>query len=94
MDIDGLGVTAAECDAAVQWVDGSLRAAGPGAIAALLSTSHLGWRIVGSLLGTRLGQALTWPLYRWVARNRHRMPGGTATCALPSAQRRTEQPRH
>ena len=27
------------------------------------------------------------PLYRWVARNRDRMPGGTAACALPSSQR-------
>jgi predicted DCC family thiol-disulfide oxidoreductase YuxK len=94
MDIDALGVTAAECDAAVQWVDGSRRAAGPGAIAALLRTSHLGWRVAGVLLGSRLGQALTWPFYRWVARNRHRMPGGTAACALPAERRRAGQPTH
>ena len=23
-------------------------------------------------------------IYRWVARNRHRLPGGAATCALPN----------
>jgi predicted DCC family thiol-disulfide oxidoreductase YuxK len=86
-DIGALGVSAAECDAAVQWVDGPRRAAGPAAIAALLRTSRLWWRAAGWVLDTRLGLALTSPVYRWVARNRDRMPGGTATCALPSAQR-------
>ena len=86
-DIGVLGVTPAECDAAVQWIEGSNRAAGPAAIAALLRTSHVWWRAVGRVLGTRLGLALTWPMYRWVARNRDRMPGGTAACALPEAQR-------
>jgi predicted DCC family thiol-disulfide oxidoreductase YuxK len=82
-DIDALGLTSAECDTAVQWIDGTHRAAGPAAIAALLRTSHPGWRLVGRILGTRVGTALTWPFYRWVARNRDRMPGGTAACALP-----------
>src|SRR5690348_3927609 len=84
-DIGSLGISAAECDAAVQWVDGPCRADGPGAIAALLRTSRVWWRVAGWLLGTRVGLALAWPVYRWVARNRDRMPGGTATCALPSA---------
>jgi predicted DCC family thiol-disulfide oxidoreductase YuxK len=93
VDIEALGVCAAECDTAVQWVDGDRRAAGPAAIAALLRTSHLGWRLVGRILGTRVGTALTWPFYRWVARNRDRMPGGTAACALPPAQRPTSSAR-
>jgi predicted DCC family thiol-disulfide oxidoreductase YuxK len=87
VDVGALGLTPAECDTAVQWVDGPRRAAGPAAIAALLRTSGLGWRVVGRLLGTRVGLALAWPPYRWVARNRDRMPGGTAACALPAAQR-------
>ena len=57
--------------------------AGPDAIAALLRTSHRGWRLVGWLLRRRPVRALAWPGYRWVARNRHRLPGGTAACALP-----------
>jgi predicted DCC family thiol-disulfide oxidoreductase YuxK len=87
VDIGAYGVSAAECDAAVQWIDGSRHAAGPAAIAALLRTSHMGWRAVGRALGTRPGLAVTWPVYRWVARNRDRMPGGTATCAVPAARR-------
>jgi predicted DCC family thiol-disulfide oxidoreductase YuxK len=26
-------------------------------------------------------------VYRWVAKNRDRMPGGTAECALPQSER-------
>jgi predicted DCC family thiol-disulfide oxidoreductase YuxK len=87
-DLPSLGVTAEQCDAAVQWVGGTEVFAGPSAIAALLRSSPGPWRAVGRLLGTGPVLALAWPVYRWVARNRHRMPGGTATCVLPAAQRR------
>ncbi|GGM25958.1 hypothetical protein GCM10011608_08390 [Micromonospora sonchi] len=87
-DLDELGLTEAECDEAVQWVglDGS-RAAGPDAIAALLGSSGRVWRIAGAGLRFAPVRAAAWPVYRWVARNRHRMPGGTAACSLPQADR-------
>ena len=83
-DLDRLGLTAAECEEAVQWVgtDGG-RAAGPDAIAQLLGRSRLGWRALGVLLRLAPVRAAAWPAYRWVARNRHRLPGGTAACAVP-----------
>lgn len=87
-DLATLGLTAAECEQAVQWVgaDG-VRAAGPDAIARLLGASRLGWRLLGAVLRFPPVRALAWPTYRWVARNRHRMPGGTAACSLPQATR-------
>ncbi|HEX5543595.1 MAG TPA: DCC1-like thiol-disulfide oxidoreductase family protein [Micromonospora sp.] len=87
-DLKALGLTVAECDEAVQWVgaDGT-RAAGPDAIARLLGNSTSLWRAAGRMLKVRPVRALAWPVYRWVARNRHRMPGGTAACALPQAAR-------
>jgi predicted DCC family thiol-disulfide oxidoreductase YuxK len=88
-DLDGLGLTVEQCEQAVQWVhpDGTT-AAGPDAIAKLLRGSgRRAWRPAGWLLERRLVRALAWPAYRWVARNRHRMPGGTAACALPQATR-------
>jgi predicted DCC family thiol-disulfide oxidoreductase YuxK len=93
VDIDALGLTVEECDAAVQWVltdpEGRRSAAsGPAAIAALLRTSTVPWRIAGWILGRRPVLAVAWPVYRWVARNRDRMPGGTPACAVPSAERR------
>lgn len=88
-DLDALGLTADECEGAVQWVAPGRRltAAGPDAIAALLATSRPVWRVAGGVLRLRPVRALAWPAYRWVARNRHRMPGGTAACSLPQAQR-------
>jgi predicted DCC family thiol-disulfide oxidoreductase YuxK len=87
-DLDALGLTAAECDEAVQWVgaDG-VRAAGPDAIGHLLRTSSRISRMAGAALRARPVRAAAWPTYRWVARNRHRMPGGTAACSLPQAER-------
>lgn len=83
-DLDALGLTAADCTAAVQWVaaDGT-RSAGPDAIARLLAESRPWWRMVGLLLRLPPVRLLAWPAYRLVARNRHRMPGGTAACAVP-----------
>ncbi|MEV0649667.1 DCC1-like thiol-disulfide oxidoreductase family protein [Phytomonospora sp. NPDC050363] len=92
-DIAVLGLTEAEVDAAVQWVevDGAGRPgaplSGPAAIAALLKDAGGVWRPMGAVLGLRPVLAVVWPLYRWVARNRDKMPGGTAACALPQAQR-------
>ncbi|MCZ7421035.1 MULTISPECIES: DUF393 domain-containing protein [unclassified Micromonospora] len=87
-DLDRLGLTEAQCEEAVQWVgsDGS-RAAGPDAIAALLASSGRGWRLAGAGLRIPPVRAVAWPVYRWVARNRHRMPGGTAACSLPQETR-------
>lgn len=92
-DLDALGLTEAQCDAAVQWVtpDGAAPLAGPRAIAALLRSSNVPWRLVGRLLDVPPVRAVAWPVYRWIARNRHRMPGGTAACALPQAQRDASQ---
>jgi len=87
-DVEALGLTTEQCAAAVQWVapDGST-AAGPDAIAKLLQDSVWLWRPIGRALAWRPVRALAWPAYRWVARNRHRMPGGTAACALPVRDR-------
>ncbi|WP_416901237.1 thiol-disulfide oxidoreductase DCC family protein [Micromonospora echinospora] len=87
-ELAALGLTAAECEEAVQWVgaDGG-RAAGPDAVARLLATSTIAWRAAGGVLRLPPVRLVAWPLYRWVARNRHRLPGGTAACALPQEAR-------
>jgi predicted DCC family thiol-disulfide oxidoreductase YuxK len=90
-DLSALGLAEAQCEAAVQWVpasDDRGTAAGPAAIGLLLLSSASGyWRVLGRLVLLRPVLALAWPVYRFVARNRDRLPGGTATCALPQAQR-------
>ena len=83
-DLDALGVSEEAASDAVQWVEpGRPVLAGPLAIARLLRTSpRRGWRPAGMVLALRPVTWLAWPVYRWVARNRHRLPGGTAACAI------------
>lgn len=82
-DLDELDLTVEQCEAAVQHVAPGKKTAGPEAIADLLRDAPGLWRAAGRLLGLRPMIALAWPVYNWVARNRHRMPGGTAACKLP-----------
>jgi predicted DCC family thiol-disulfide oxidoreductase YuxK len=86
-DLDALGVTQEQAEAAVQWIDAEHVAAGPEAIACLLRDAGSIWRPLGALLATRPVLWPAWPAYRWISRNRHRLPGGTAACSLPQAQR-------
>jgi predicted DCC family thiol-disulfide oxidoreductase YuxK len=84
-DLGALGVSRAAAIDAVQWVSpGGPVLAGPAAIAALLRSSNVFWKPLGWVLALPPVRALAWPVYRWIARNRHRLPGGTAACALPA----------
>lgn len=87
-DLDALGVSQDAAEQAVQWIapDGRVDA-GPVAIARLLVDAGSYWRPLGWLLALPPVRWLAWPVYRLIARNRHRMPGGTAACALPQAER-------
>jgi predicted DCC family thiol-disulfide oxidoreductase YuxK len=86
-DLPALGLTQADCEEAVQWVRGGEHRSGPAAIAGLLRDSRGLWRAAGRMLGTRPALAAAAPVYRWIARNRDRLPGGTPACVLPAAQR-------
>ena len=50
--------------------------------AAILATGPLPWRAVSRFMGTRVGDPLSRRVYHWVAANRSRLPGGTATCSI------------
>ena len=84
-DLDALGTTADRAQREVLWVapDGTV-AGGAQAFASWL-------RFAGQPYAT-LGRVMAWPLvrqlaavvYRLVANNRQRLPGGTPACALPT----------
>jgi predicted DCC family thiol-disulfide oxidoreductase YuxK len=91
-DLEALGVTQGEAENAILWVGarpaaGSGVAAGPAAVARLLVDAGGGWRPLGRVLDLPPVRAVAWPVYQLVARNRHRLPGGTPACALPQAER-------
>ncbi|MGH9113655.1 MAG: thiol-disulfide oxidoreductase DCC family protein [Acidimicrobiales bacterium] len=87
-DLGALGVTQTDAEAAVQWVaPGERTVAGPEAIARLLVDAGSFWRPLGRALDLAPVRWVAWPVYRLIARNRHRLPGGTAACSLPQAER-------
>lgn len=81
-DLDALGISEEQAIEAVQWIgaDGTVRS-GHEAIAAVLATAGPGWRIIGRTIAVPGISRLAAIVYRLVADNRHRLPGGTPACA-------------
>ncbi len=84
LDLESLQLTQAQCEEAVQWVDadGSVRSAQYAVIASLRHAGRV-WGVLGRLMALPGIHQLSGVVYRWVARNRHRLPGGTPACQLP-----------
>jgi predicted DCC family thiol-disulfide oxidoreductase YuxK len=84
LDLAEQGLTLDQVTQSVQLLgpDG-LRASGARAVALLLAVQPLrGWRALGWFM---LVPPVSWAaeaVYRVVARNRHRLPGSTGTCAV------------
>jgi predicted DCC family thiol-disulfide oxidoreductase YuxK len=81
-DLDALGLTEAKAMAAVQWVepDGTVRG-GREAIAAALRSAGGVWALTGRALLLPGASPVAAHIYRLIADNRHRLPGGTPACA-------------
>lgn len=84
LDLETLGLTAHQCEEALQWVgaDGEVSSA-QDAVARMLLASRPVLRPAGAALLLPGVNPLAGVVYRWVARNRHLFPGGTAACQLP-----------
>ncbi len=84
LDLERYGLTLEQVTTAVQWVDGHDVPRASAAAAIAVSLRHRGrfWAAVGACLGARPVIWVAEPVYRWVARNRHRLPGATPACAL------------
>jgi predicted DCC family thiol-disulfide oxidoreductase YuxK len=86
-DLAELGISEEQAVDAVQWVqiDGTVRS-GHEAIAAVLNTAGRIWRIIGHMV---LLPGISWmaaKVYRLIADNRYRLPGGTPACARSPVQ--------
>ncbi|MEW1748787.1 thiol-disulfide oxidoreductase DCC family protein [Streptomyces angustmyceticus] len=92
-DLARLGVAQQRAEREVLWVTpaGSVHG-GAQAVAKLLMSSRGGWPVVGALLTLPPVRWAAHAAYRVIARNRQRLPGGTAACALPSSARNSRQP--
>jgi predicted DCC family thiol-disulfide oxidoreductase YuxK len=83
-DLASLGVTPERARSEVLWVgrDGDV-SGGARAVALALRSAGGPWALLGALLVRPPAAWVAPPVYRWVAANRHRLPGGTAACTVP-----------
>ena len=86
-DLAGLGLTQEQCESAVQLIENGRVTSAHVAVARLLIYGKRGWAVLGYLLLVPGIKQIAGVVYRWVAKNRDRMPGGTAECALPQSER-------
>jgi predicted DCC family thiol-disulfide oxidoreductase YuxK len=84
-DLAALGTTAERTQREALWVstDGTIDG-GAAAFAEWLKFRGGAYGIVGRLTDLPLIRALAAAVYGVIAKNRHRMPGGSPACALPS----------
>jgi predicted DCC family thiol-disulfide oxidoreductase YuxK len=88
-DLAALGVTADRADREVLWispVSGTVHG-GARALAAMMMCGRKRWWWVGLVLRTPPVNWIAHGVYQVVAKNRHRLPGGTTACALPTRMR-------
>ena len=83
-DLGMLGVTAEQCQKAVQWVsaDSTQILSAHKAIARVCKDAGGMITVAGWLMSMPVVSLIAGVVYRWVARNRQKMPGGTAACAI------------
>ncbi|MFT4110880.1 thiol-disulfide oxidoreductase DCC family protein [Propionicimonas sp.] len=88
LDLADLGITTAQAQREVIWVspDGS-HVGGAGAVAAWLVHAGPPYSLAGRFLRLPLIRSVAAGVYRLVAANRHRLPGGSPACALPPHRR-------
>ena len=89
-DRAALGLPPAQCQLELQWVEDRGSAGGHRAIAGLLKNSGRGWALLGHLLLLPLVSSVAAAVYRLVAANRTRLPGGTPACGIPQTAPRHE----
>ena len=86
-DLADLGLTQEQCETAVQLIEGDRLTSAHVAVARVLIYGKWGWAVLGYLLLVPGIKQIAGVVYRWVAKNRDRMPGGTTECALPQSER-------
>jgi predicted DCC family thiol-disulfide oxidoreductase YuxK len=88
VDLERLGVSPERALAEMPYVaaDGSV-SYGHEAVAAALGTGTLPFRTLGRLIVLPGIGRVSGLGYRWIARHRHQLPGGTPACALPPTGR-------
>ncbi len=85
-DLKVLGLTTEQCNQALQWVnsEGKIRS-GSRAVSELLKTANGAWPVLGVLIDLPIIRVFSSAIYKFIAKNRQHLPGGTTACALDSS---------
>ncbi|GAA4610054.1 hypothetical protein GCM10023195_40990 [Actinoallomurus liliacearum] len=86
-DLAALGTTAERAAYEVLWIEAGRVHGGAQAVARVLISAGGCWRPLGLLVRVAPFRWAAHGLYRLIANNRHRLPGGTPACVLPAAER-------
>lgn len=83
-DVQEYGLTKQECSEEIKFVDASMQIhGGEAAFKKVFFEAGGFWRLFGGILATPIIRQISAVVYRWVAKNRHSLPGGTPACAMP-----------
>lgn len=85
LDLKKLGLKLSDAQSAVQFLSNGDRFSGAKAIAEALITAKTPWLIAGWFIKTPVILSFAELVYLLVAKNRHRLPGGTPACQLPQS---------
>ncbi|MEU3513220.1 DUF393 domain-containing protein [Streptomyces longwoodensis] len=86
-DLASLGVTAGRAQYEALWVTPTGRVyGGAQAVAKILLSARGAWPVLGALLTLAPVRWAAHGVYRLVAENRGRLPGGTPACAVPATR--------
>ena len=89
-DVAAVGLTPVQADQQVHLVLGNRLWGGHEAVGhALLTSRRLPVRLLGRLVLARPLRPVAAGAYAWVAAHRHRLPGGTPACEMPSSRATT-----
>jgi predicted DCC family thiol-disulfide oxidoreductase YuxK len=77
--------SAEEMKRSLWWLEGPRHDAGAVAVARALSAAPAPWRFAGHVLGWAPVARVAAPVYSFVARHRHWLPGASAACRVGMA---------
>lgn len=81
LELEQFGLTEAMTSKAVYYVSDKTYVANR-AIAQFLIDSKTAWALAGYLLNLPIVSSVAERAYYWIAKNRHRLPGGTPECSM------------
>lgn len=87
LKLEDFGLSAELTSKAVYYISGDRRYVAADAIARFLIESKTIWSLAGRILLIPGIRQIAKIVYYWIARNRHRLPGGTPECSLGSSDR-------